>query len=310
MFDTHYDLLTLVYMAKHENKNINHLLNSFNPSNVLGVISNLYFQSEKEMAEELKYPAQINVLKMFKEAKETLESYHPNTKILYSIEGCDYIKDTKELEELFKAGLNSIILVWNEPNKYGSGYRTNKGLTKEGRIFIQKAIDLGLGIDLSHANEATFNGIIKEIKKAQAQNKKVTCYASHSDINHLYNHPRNLNDKQLKQLKEVGGKLGLVAYPKFLTDKTNLKDIRKAYIEHICYAVNAMGIDNVMLASDNMSFINEFDTAYKPVKPAYEYNKMKEEIEKDLTPYFNQNQINKIMCENAKQLYFNLKQKN
>ena len=48
MFDTHYDLLTLAYMAKKENINIDNLLKPLNQNNVLGVIANLYFMSKKE----------------------------------------------------------------------------------------------------------------------------------------------------------------------------------------------------------------------------------------------------------------------
>lgn len=307
MFDTHYDLLTLIYMAKNENVNINHLLKPLNFTNISGVIGNLYFMSEEEMKEELKYPSKINVLEMFKQAKNDLESYKLKCDILYSIEGCDYIKDINELESLQKAGLNAILLVWNTENKYGSGNYSNKGLTEEGKIFIQKAIDLGLGIDLSHANEETFDGIIQEIKQAQKIGKKVICYASHSNIRTLHNHPRNLNDRQLEQLKEVGGKLGLVAYPLFLAETTDIKELRKSYIKHILYAVNKMGIDNVMLASDNMSFENEFDTAYNSAKPVYEYDTMKTEIQEGLSEYFTEKEINKIMYSNAASLYQKLK---
>ena len=72
---------------------------------------------------------------------EQFKKYLPNTKVLFSIEGCDYINDIDELEELYKLGLRSILLVWNNPNKYGSGNRSDYGLTEEGREFIIKAID-------------------------------------------------------------------------------------------------------------------------------------------------------------------------
>lgn len=302
MFDTHYDLLTLAYMAKKENININQILEHLNQKNILGVIANLYFMSKEEMKQELKYPKEINVLEMFKTAKEHLNSYNLNCKILYSIEGCDYIKDTNELKQLKEAGLNSILLVWNTENKYGSGNYSSKGLTEEGRNFIKTAINLGLGIDLSHANEKTFDGIIEEIKTAQNAGKSVICYASHSNIKNLYNHPRNLNDIELNKIKEVSGMLGLVAYKDFLTDRHNIQETRKAYINHIVYAVDKLGIDNVMLASDNMYFINLFDT-YEEAKPIYMYNKMKDEIRKDLSQYFNEEDINKIMYKNAENLY-------
>lgn len=306
MFDTHYDLLTLAYMAKKENINIDSLLEPLNADNVLGVIGNLYFMTQEEMQEELKYPTEINVLEMFKQAKESLESYNLNCKFLYSIEGCDYITDIQELEELSKAGLNSILLVWNNPNKYGSGNRTNNGLTEQGREFIRKAIDLGLGIDLSHANEQTFYDIIEEIKLKQKEGKQVICYASHSNIQTLQNHPRNLNDNQLEKLKEVGGLLGLVAYRDFLINSTDLDELKKAYAEHIKYAVDMLGIDSVMLASDNMYFINKFDT-YEEREPVYHYDKMKEEMQEILNLYFSETEVDKIMYKNAEKLYQKLR---
>ena len=306
MFDMHYDLLTLILMANRTQKDISHFLTPLNKSNVKGITANLYFMSKEEMENELKYPKEINVLAMFKQAKQTLESYNLDCNILYSIEGCDYIRDTKELEELSKEGLNSILLVWNNPNKYGSGIRSNKGLTEEGKQFIQKAIDLKLGIDLSHTNELTFNEIIKIIKENQTKGKQVICYASHSNIKNIQNNPRNLNDNQLQQLKEVGGYLGLVAYRDFLSNSNDLEELKKAYIKHIIYAANILGIDKVTLASDNMYFINEFDT-YQEQRPVYDYNKMNKEIREGLKQNFNEIEINKIMYENAYRLYKQLK---
>ncbi len=303
MFDTHYDLLTFVYMAQKENKDITNFLKPLNKQNISGVISNLYFMSQEEMKKELKYPNKIEVLKMFKQSKQALESYNLDCDILYSIEGCDYIKDTKELEELKHLGLNSIILVWNNPNKYGSGIRLNKGLTEEGKKFIQKAIDLKLGIDLSHANEPTFNDIINIIKENQKQGKQVICYASHSNIKSLQDNPRNLNESQIKKLKEVGGYLGLVSYPSFITNKIDTNQIKKEYIKHIIYATKELDINHVMLSSDNMDFIKEFDTDCQTDVPVYKYANMKDDIYQDLKKHFNKEDINKIMKTNAETLY-------
>ena len=303
MFDTHYDLLTLAFMAQNEKIDITHLLTPLNKKNISGVIGNLYFMSEEEMKQELKYPNKIDVLKMFKQAKQALEQYNLDCNILYSIEGCDYIKDIDELEKLKKAGLNSIILVWNNKSKYGSGIKSNEGLTEEGKHFVQKAIDLKLGIDLSHANEPTFNDIINIIKENQKQGKQVICYASHSNIKTLQNNPRNLNDHQLQKLKEVGGYLGLVSYPSFITDKTNINQIKQEYINHIIYATKQLDINHIMLSSDNMDFIHEFDTNCEIDKPVYKYENMKEEIYQDLEKHFTKEDINKIMKTNAETLY-------
>ena len=59
-----------------------------------------------------------------------------------SIEFKDYsedIEDTDELETLFNLGLRNILLVWNNPNKYGSGNVSTYGLTDEGREFDPEA---------------------------------------------------------------------------------------------------------------------------------------------------------------------------
>ncbi len=302
MFDMHYDLLTFIYMASKNKKDIDALLKPFNQDNIIGVSANLYFMSKKEMALELDYNKQINVLEMFKTAKSLLEK-RINHNVIYSIEGSGYIKNLKELEELYKHGLDAILLTWNNKNKYGSGSRTNRGLTRKGKKFIRKALDLGLAIDLSHANEKTFKGIIKEIKKV----KNPICYASHSNIDELYHHPRNLTNEQLYALKEVGGMLGLVAYPLFLTDSNDNQKIRKAYTDHIKKAVAIMGVDNVMLASDNMEYLLEFDQPFTSQKSPYNYEKINKQIYNDLKPYFKDEEIKKIMFENALRLYKRIK---
>lgn len=295
MFDMHYDLLTLAYMAGPNNEKLNFLFKECESKK--GITANLYFMSKEENKKELNYPNNIDVVQMFKEAKTNLESYKLSHKILYSIEGCDYIKDENELETLKKNGLNAIILVWNNENKYGSGNRTNKGLTEEGKKFIQKAIDLNLGIDLSHANKQTYEGIIKEVKR-----KGGVCYASHSNIRYLHDHPRNLSKKQLSLLKEVDGYLGLVAYPKFLTKSKDIKDIKEAYIKNILEAINVLGINRVFLATDNMNFLDYFKGRSGDASP-YEYDKVQDELRESLKPYLNEEEINKIMYENASKLY-------
>lgn len=300
MFDMHYDLLTLAYMAKDDvrYKGLFDKLHSMK-----GICANLYFMSKEEMDSELDYPQDIDVFQMFNEAKGILDSYNLNGDILYSIEGCDYIKDTLELERLKQAGLNSILLVWNNENKYGSGNRSDKGLTMEGRKFIRKAIDLGLGIDLSHANKQTFYDIIDEVKKAQTLGKKVICFASHSNLKSLCDVPRNLDTEQILALKEVSGYLGIVAYPGFLTDSDDISLVKEAYVKHILEAVSILSSDYVMLSSDNMDFINYFTDNNNSDKAIYEYDKMALEIREQLLKVLSLDDVNKIMYINAKMIY-------
>ncbi len=303
MFDMHYDLLSLVYSLKDEPEYLKKVMKKFNDNNITGVCANLYFMSREEMQDELKIIPPFDVLKMFLESKKILDALSPKCKIIYSIEGCDYIKGTKELELLYKNGLNAILLSWNTENKYGSGNRSKKGLTKAGKDLIKKAIDLNMGIDLSHANKKTFKDIIKLIKKAK---KPVVCYASHSNIYHLHKHPRNLTNYQLRLLKKVNGKLGLVAYPGFLTDSKDIDEIKDAYLKHIIYAVQKLGIDNVMISSDNMDFYKELNKDTNVDTLPFNHFKIKKELENLLLMYFKKEEIDKILYKNAETIYIRI----
>lgn len=299
MFDGHYDLLTILYLCylKKDFTYVEEISKNFNKNNVEGLIANLYFMSEEEMQEEFGnyYDKNISVLEMFKIATNLYHKYFKDTKVIFSIEGADYIKDTKELEELYNLGLRNILIVWNNKNKYASGNNTSLGLTELGEVFIKKAIDLGISIDLSHTNEASFFAIIEVIKKEILLGKKPIVIASHSNCYSLCPVKRNLKDEQLKAIKEVNGKVGLVGYGPFIDiDNNNLK---LNYLKHINYAVNILGVDNIFIATDDMDFattlynIEEGDSVFS-------YNNIKEEVTKILSTTYNSIDIKKILREN------------
>lgn len=297
MYDAHFDLLTILYVLNNNKKYIEKLKKNLN-DNLIGLNANLYFMSRKEMMEELNLNENIDVVKMFEKSVKLIESLNLKSKVIYSIEGCDYIKSVEELEYLNTLGLKAILLVWNNENKYGSGIRSDKGLTEKGKLFIQKAIDLDIAIDLSHANEKTFYGIVDVIKKS---NKKVICYASHSNIYEIQNNPRNLKIKQLKALKEIGGYLGLVMHPPFITDSKDDNVIKKDFLKHIKIASQIMGVDRIMLASDNLEFYDELNVE-SPDSP-FKQSSIKESLKQLLKEYFTEEEIDKIMYKNALKIY-------
>ena len=305
MVDAHYDLLSICYTCylKNDYSKIEEIAKKINNNkNIKCIFANLYFMSEEEMKAELHenyYNQNVSILTMFKISKKILEYYLPNIEFIYSIEGCDYV-DLNDLELLYEEGLRSIVPVWNNENKYGSGNRTNKGLTKEGIDFINKAIDLGIGIDLSHANINTFYGIIELIKENQNLGKNVICYASHSNSRVLCNKERNLDDNQLKALKEVNGLVGIFCNKHFITKDFNLskEEVNKLYLDHIIYISKIIGIDKVMLSTDDMSFMIDIDPEYEDTI-IFDYSNITKDIYNLLQTYFNQSTTNKIMYENV-----------
>lgn len=304
MVDTHYDLLSICYKCYIDNdySKIEKFSKEIISSGVKCIFANLYFMSKKEMIDELGanyYREDVSILDMFKISKAILEKFLPNIEFIYSIEGCDYLS-IDDLEPLYNEGLRSLLLVWNEENRYGSGNRSDKGLTNEGRLFINKAIELGIGIDLSHANEPTFYGIIEVVKDNINRGKEVLCYASHSNSRRLYDRPRNLTDDELYALKSVNGYVGLLSNSHFIScGHTAPKDIqRKKYIEHILYVGSIIGFDKVMLSTDNMMFMADYDFEYGLVG-IYNYSTIKKDIEEDLLKYISKDKSEDILFNNA-----------
>ena len=304
MVDAHYDLLSICYVCylKNDYSKIEKFSQEIRNSGVKSIFANLYFMSKKEMIEELDinyYHEYTSVLDMFKIAKTILEYYLPDIEFIYSVEGCDYL-EIGDLEPLYNEGLRSILLVWNEKNKYGSGNRSDIGLTKEGIDFINKAIELGIGIDVSHANVNTFYGILDVVKNNICSGKNVLCYASHSNSRALYDIKRNLTDEQLYALKEVNGLVGVLSNAHFISCgvEGTKKEQSKQYLEHIIHIANIVGKDKVMLSTDDMRFAGDIDPDYYDA-PIYNYLTIKTQIEKELLTYYNEEDTNNILFNNA-----------
>ena len=295
MIDLHHDLLSIMYYSyiKNDYSYLEEWLKNFRKDNVSGLLANLYFMNPIEMKEEIG-DREIDVVEMFRISTKMFKTYLPLEDVIFSIEGCDYIKDTNELEELYNLGLRNILLVWNNPNKYGSGNRSDMGLTEEGKEFLIKAIDLGISIDLSHMNRNTFYDTIYLIKEQKSLGKKVKVIASHSNCFDICHHKRNLDDDQIRLLKSVDGLLGLVSYSEFVSDTCD--DLEETYLEHITHAVDLLGIDNVGVSSDDMTFAKAlFNEEYLMT---FDYNSINKDLRKLLSRKFNEEEIDKIMYKN------------
>ena len=305
MVDTHYDLLSICYACylKNDYTEIEKIAKKIKvDGDIKSIFANLYFMSKEEMKEELHpfyYNKNISILEMFKISKNILENYLPDIDFIYSIEGCDYL-NIEDLEYLYNEGLKSIILVWNNENKYASGNRTDKGLTLDGINFINKAIELGIGIDLSHANPKTFYGMIEVIKENKKIGKDVICYASHSNSKELCDRNRNLNYDQLKKIKEIDGLVGVFSNRNFITLNKSLtkQEQQLEYLKHIIYISNIIGVDNVMISTDDMSFCGHLDYEYYEL-PIFDYSNISSETKELLLKYFNEEDTKKILYENA-----------
>lgn len=307
MIDLHYDLLSILYYSyvKNDFSYVETIQQRIKESGVTGVVANLYFMNENEMKEELgEYYKPIDVVEMFRIATSLFPKYFPDLDVVYSIEGCDYISGPDQLEELYHLGLRNILLVWNNPNRYGSGNRGDYGLTELGKEFLNRAIDLGISIDLSHMNHKTFYDTVEVLKEARCHGKDVVVMASHSNCYSLCNHPRNLDDNQILALKEFSPIIGLVSYGPFVSSNENMEELKKQYVMHIRHVKELLGVDCVAISTDDMKFDPEFLGGEDDIQ-VFSYQRVRNEIEMLLKKNdFSDTEINQILYQNSYQKLF------
>ena len=311
MYDCHYDLLTYIYMNKDNLKEVKKHCDKIFNNNITGGIFNLFYMSKKEMYDELGIEQkQINIIENLKEVKKLIKenSLIPqNIDYKIGIEGLDYMENIDDIETLYHLGVRSVNPVWNNHNKFGTGVRpiailnNKKGLTKLGNKLIKKLIEIGIAIDLSHADEETFWDIIKICR--ENKNLKPKILASHSNCKAICDVERNLTDKQIQAIAEFDGIIGVVSVKAFCSKNENA-DFEKEYIKHIFHIKNLLGIvDNIVLATDDMSY-------YK-IEPEYYQNLnifKQEEVENKITKLLKESgfaecEIKNIKCNNYEKFW-------
>lgn len=301
MIDLHYDLLSILYYCykKNDFRYIKKLQEYYKENNVRGVGANLYFMNEEEMKEEMKELFEpIDVVERFRISTTLFRKYFPNLNAVYSIEGCDFIQGPEELEKLYQLGLRNILLVWNNKNRYGSGNCSSDGLTKEGRVLLRKAIDLGISIDLSHMNPKTFSDTVLFLKEEKQKGRDITVIVSHSNCYDLYPHVRNLSDEQLLSIKEFSPVVGLVSYGPFVSSSENREDLMRKYVEHLVHVRDLLGIDSVGVSTDDMKFGPALFGDEDDIQ-VFDYSQVGKQIKELLKDTFTQEEINKVLYENS-----------
>ncbi len=289
-------------------------------NNVLGGIINLYFMSPREMQEELGITKEElqDVKGMFQKSIKYLEDLQKKAIIsskiefLYSIEGCDYLKDETELATLYDMGLRAILPVWNEKNKFGSGNRSPEGLTQMGKRLIEKAIQLGIVIDISHANKKTFYDILNVVEQVKANNYEPMLIASHSNVRAICDRDRNLDDEQLQSLKRVGGYLGLFTNGNFLSlnnQDLTYQERQEAFLQHLHYVIDKIGfpISKLLVSTDDMNF--NPDSSYHH-REAFPLEKIATELHEKIKRDFGEEVAQAILIDNPQRIMNWTKERN
>ncbi|UCC21548.1 MAG: dipeptidase [Planctomycetota bacterium] len=168
-------------------------------------------------------------------------------------------KDVSKIEEFYNLGVRYITLSHNGHNdicdsckpsvKLGDRESEHDGLSEFGREVVTEMNRLGVITDVSHISEKSLYDVVKV--------SRAPVIASHSGCRALLDHPRNLNDKQLKALAKNGGVIQIVALSGFLKPDSPQRDKSISDVED--------QLDNGKIGiSQFLAKMREIDAKYPP----------------------------------------------
>jgi membrane dipeptidase len=169
---------------------------------------------------------------------------------VFMFEGADPISSSlKELRVFYEAGLRCLAPTWSRSTIFAHGVAFNgslptTGLTDAGRELIHACDELGIILDVSHINPAGFWDMI-----AESRNPIV---ATHSSVQAISPHVRNLDDGQIKAIAAKGGTIGInfaniFLRPDLRADPTTALDV---IVSHFAHIVDLVGDEHVSFGTD------------------------------------------------------------
>ena len=161
--------------------------------------------------------------------------------------------DIDRLQVLYDHGVRCMTLLWGGPTCIGGSHDTDQGLTDFGKLVTKRCFEIGIVPDISHASEKSVDDVI-EI--AQAYGKPFI--ATHSNSYSVYPHTRNLRDRHLKALMELGGTVGISMCCIHLRDCSQ----QNASIDDIVRHINRY---MELGAQNNLCFGCDFDGTDLPI---------------------------------------------
>jgi membrane dipeptidase len=172
--------------------------------------------------------------------------------VVFSFESTDMLDGKLDRIELFRGlGVRVMQLSYNKTSPFAAGVMADPptGLTDLGHKAVQAMNTQGVAIDLSHANLATSEGVLKESVKP--------VLITHAGCSAIHPHPRNKPDALLRAVADKGGVVGIYDLP-YLTASPKQPGIDD-YMAHMTHALSVCGEDHVGVGSD--SGLGGFDTS-------------------------------------------------
>ncbi|MCJ1907991.1 dipeptidase [Planococcus ruber] len=186
-----------------------------------------------------------------------------------TLEGADaFGNDLMKLRQLYRLGVLSIGLTWNNANLCadGAGEPRGGGLTLLGKEVVRLNNEHRIFTDVSHLSVKGFWDVMELADYP---------IASHSNARALCDHPRNLNDDQAKAMFAKNGMIDVVFCLPFI--KEGGKDVGIAdLVKHIDHFSSLGGVKHIGIGSD----FDGIDAYMKNLNNASEFQNLINELQK------------------------------
>ncbi len=196
------------------------------------------------------------------------------------------------LDDIKKKGIWYLTLLWGGDTIIGGSHNTENGLTDFGNSVVRRCFELGIVPDISHASELSAEQtleIASEVKKP--------IIASHSNSYTVYSHSRNLRDRHLNTLMELGGIVGISLCDAHIADKDPSTTCIDDLVKHVEYYMSRGAQDALCIGAD-------WDGTSLPCD-MYDIRDAGNLYEKLLSINYNEDSLKKIFYENARRFYLN-----
>ncbi|OPB00949.1 membrane dipeptidase (M19 family) [Pseudomonas fluorescens] len=163
--------------------------------------------------------------------------------ITFDLEGSNMLESDPAMVALYAdLGVRQMLLAYNRDNACAGGiHGAGNGLTKLGKTMVSEMNRCGIIVDCAHASKTSSLDIMKCTEKPAV--------FSHANIKALYDHPRNVDNEQIKACAESGGVIGITGLEVFLGDSSLSTS---SYIRQIQYVAEAVGPEYVGIGLDTV----------------------------------------------------------
>lgn len=240
------------------------------------------YQARRLQSLEREASGKFRIIKTKQDLNSYLAQRQQNRAItagLLGLEGAHALEGQIEnVNQLYEEGFRLIGLShFFDTEVSGSAHGVDKGgLSLFGREVLKRMEALGLIIDLAHASAQTMNEVL------QITSRPVL--VSHTGVQGTCNNARNLSDRQLQQIAQSGGVIGIGFWETAVCGED-----ASAIARAIRYVADKVGIDYVAIGSD-------FDGAVRVPFDVANLGQLTQALQKE---GFSEKEIAKIMSLNV-----------